>query len=138
MTRRSAEMKTIIPPKIKNPCPVSWSEMSGDSKRRLCQQCSCHVHDLTEMTSTEREIILNKEGKICVKYQTDSKGGLISYGDTHSFLRFFIRFRRSFITLMVATLPFALPSCVTRFGKPTNAASTENSDTFPTYIMGSK
>lgn len=106
-------MNPEIPPRIEHPCPMSWSDMSGDSKRRFCDHCQLHVHNLSEMSAVERTQVLGTEDK-CVTYQTDAKGRLISHGDQPWLARVFSRMRFGFFALLASVLPFGLSSCVTR------------------------
>ncbi len=43
--------------------------MSGDERTRFCTDCSKHVYNLSAMTTAEaEELILEKEGHLCVRY----------------------------------------------------------------------
>lgn len=58
-------------PKIAKPCPKLWSELDGEGRRRFCEQCQHHVHNLSEMTPQEQRKLLasSKKERICVAYQ---------------------------------------------------------------------
>lgn len=67
--------------------------MQGDSKRRFCEHCQLHVHNLSAMSRRERDtFVADSGGKACIAYRLDSAGGMI----TSSFWR-------------TATLPFRQP-----------------------------
>lgn len=67
-------MKTNFAPLISKPCPADWDAMTGDAKRRFCEHCRLHVHNLTAMDEAERVALLSGlTGRTCVAYvQTDS------------------------------------------------------------------
>ncbi len=43
---------------IPAPCPMDWDRMPGDDRRRFCEACGKHVHDLTAMRPDERAALL--------------------------------------------------------------------------------
>ncbi|MEZ5962544.1 MAG: hypothetical protein R3F56_01745 [Planctomycetota bacterium] len=55
---------------VASPCPAEWNQMTGDAKRRFCQQCQLHVHDLSAMTRAEAEAVLRDAGgaRVCVRF----------------------------------------------------------------------
>ena len=54
---------------IPTPCPMDWERMSGDDRRRRCEVCGKHVHNLTAMTSDEIVHVLSPlsegGGEVC-------------------------------------------------------------------------
>src|SRR5205823_8797543 len=57
---------------IRNPCPASWEQMAGDTKRRFCTHCNKFVHNLTEMPSDEAErLVCSNAGDLCVRFARD-------------------------------------------------------------------
>src|SRR4051812_16250421 len=63
--------------KIKNPCPKNWDEMVGDSRKRFCSECQLHVHNLSTLTESETQKLIQNPGRLCVAYFQDSKGGVL-------------------------------------------------------------
>jgi hypothetical protein len=62
-------MNSRFVPKIEKPCPANWDEMKGDEKRRFCERCQLHVHNLSAMTAKEqREVVGTTTGRVCVSY----------------------------------------------------------------------
>lgn len=62
-------MNSRFVPKIDKPCPANWEAMEGDEKRRFCEHCKLHVHNLSAMTEREqREVLSSKSGHKCVSY----------------------------------------------------------------------
>lgn len=60
-------------------CPKNWAEMDGDERKRYCQHCSLHVHDISAMPRQEAEKILAEaDGRLCVTYLADSQGNLLT------------------------------------------------------------
>lgn len=102
------------PPPIAEPCPKLWEEMKGDAKRRFCEHCQHHVHNLSEMTTAEREEILASKGRVCIAYEVNAKGVMVTRDDQQGFFAFFTRFRWAFLALVASILPFGFSSCTTR------------------------
>ena len=62
---------------IPEPCSADWNAMTGDEKRKFCDACAKHVHDLSAMTLREAEAILGAErnsGHLCIRYAYDASG----------------------------------------------------------------
>lgn len=62
---------------IPEPCSADWAEMTGDEKRKFCDACAKHVHDLSAMTLREAEEVLQSDresGHLCVRYAYDAQG----------------------------------------------------------------
>jgi hypothetical protein len=64
-------MNTTLAPKIDRPCRMRWESLQGDEKRRFCDQCQLHVHNLSAMTAEEQMTLAKSQtSRICVRYQT--------------------------------------------------------------------
>lgn len=62
-------MNLKIVPKIAKPCPANWDDMQGDDKRRFCEHCQLHVHNLSAMPLKEqREVLTSKNEHKCITY----------------------------------------------------------------------
>lgn len=62
-------MNTRFVPTIEKPCPASWDAMQGDEKKRYCERCQLHVHNLSAMTPSEqREVLALGTGRKCISY----------------------------------------------------------------------
>lgn len=109
-------MKHELPPHIPHPCPKQWEEMSGGKKRRFCEQCQRHVHDLSELDSVRRQQLLSSPESVCVTFLSDSKGRLISFEKSHWILSVLFRMRFAICAAVAAILPFGLSSCANRIG----------------------
>lgn len=48
---------------------MKWEEMKGDDKRRYCEHCQLHVHNLSAMSLHEqRETLAPESGPRCISY----------------------------------------------------------------------
>jgi hypothetical protein len=112
-------MKPEIPPTIVDPCPLAWNGMQGDDKRRFCEHCQLHVHNLSQMNARERQRLLGSEAHLCVTYAVDEKGALVEQARRFWISRFFARFRTAALALVAAILPLGT-ACANRqvMGKP--------------------
>ncbi|MDX6611174.1 MAG: hypothetical protein QOD75_360 [Blastocatellia bacterium] len=53
---------------IASPCPVDWTQMTGDDQKRHCSLCDLHVYNISEMTRKEAAaLITGSEGRICAR-----------------------------------------------------------------------
>lgn len=68
---------------IHDPCHENWDAMQeADGKRRFCESCDKHVHDVSAMTEHEAWSVLSeasKRGRVCVRYVTDGETGRIKF-----------------------------------------------------------
>lgn len=51
MTREELELLGSV--KVAAPCPMRWSDLQGDDKKRHCSQCNLHVYKVSAMTTAE-------------------------------------------------------------------------------------
>lgn len=67
MTREELELLAHV--RVAAPCPMKWSEMQGNEKKRLCQQCNLHVYKVSELTSTEAVALFKKSSseRVCAQ-----------------------------------------------------------------------
>ncbi|HRJ73125.1 MAG TPA: hypothetical protein PLS03_12950 [Terrimicrobiaceae bacterium] len=66
-------------PRIESPCPKSWSSLVGDDKKRFCEQCGLHVHNLSAMNTAERAAFLSGNSeRICVAYVAPPESRTVS------------------------------------------------------------
>ena len=65
--------------RIENPCPADWDQMVGDDRRRFCQGCQKHVHNLTAMPRAEAErLVCESAGRLCVRFARDAAGAVVT------------------------------------------------------------
>ncbi len=77
LARFLGAMKTNFAPLISKPCPADWDAMTGDAKRRFCEHCRLHVHNLTAMDEAERVALLFAEPlALSEKEENDVRGQL--------------------------------------------------------------
>lgn len=67
--------------KIASPCPVPWDTMEAteEERKRFCRQCSLHVYDLSGMSATEaEELIESSVGRLCVNFYQRPDGKVMT------------------------------------------------------------
>lgn len=65
--------------KIASPCSAGWDEMVGDARKRFCGECKLNVHNLSGMTKTEAENLLESfEGRLCVRFYQRADGTVLT------------------------------------------------------------
>lgn len=52
---------------IPTPCEMRWEDMKGDARVRHCEACKLSVHNLSEMTTSEVEALLQPGGRVCAR-----------------------------------------------------------------------
>ena len=63
---------------VASPCPADWSKMTGDERVRMCGQCNKHVFNLSQMSRSDaEEIIIEKNGNLCVRYYQRNDGTIL-------------------------------------------------------------
>ncbi len=63
-------------------CDEAWDGMAGNAQARLCERCSHHVHDLSEMSRTEAQALLDRsQGRLCVRFVPDANGAPLTRED---------------------------------------------------------
>ncbi|MBX3119133.1 MAG: hypothetical protein KF784_08720 [Fimbriimonadaceae bacterium] len=64
---------------VQKPCPKEWDAMHGDDKKRFCDHCQKHVHNISAMNKEDAERLLaNRTGAICVRYTQEADGRLVT------------------------------------------------------------
>lgn len=65
--------------KIASPCSANWDEMVGDNRKRFCGECKLNVYNLSGMSKTEAEnLIENAEGRLCVRFYKREDGTVLT------------------------------------------------------------
>lgn len=115
-------MKSEPPPfQIAKPCPKKWDEMSGDAKRRFCEHCQLHVHNLSSMTGSEREeFVAESKGRACIAYEVRGDGSMVTPSRWSRLSIPLRRIQQAAAALLAACLPMLFSACATRqtMGKP--------------------
>lgn len=65
---------------IETPCPMKWSDMKGDDRKRFCGQCKLRVHNTLAMTTEEVAALLEeaKTERRCATLYRRSDGTLVT------------------------------------------------------------
>ena len=76
MTPNTCSLDVI---QVASPCEASWDEMQGDDRSRYCKHCSQNVYNLTGMTRSEAEELLqNRTGRLCVRFFRRHDGTILT------------------------------------------------------------
>lgn len=52
--------------KVASPCSEKWESMRGDERRRFCEKCQLHVHDVRSLSEAEAtELLRGASGRVC-------------------------------------------------------------------------
>lgn len=64
---------------ILKPCPKAWESMAGTEKKRFCEVCQLHVHNLSVMNTKERETVMAQPGgPPCIAYELRPDGSMVT------------------------------------------------------------
>lgn len=105
--------------------------MKGDAKRRYCDHCQLHVHNLSAMPVQQQEQLVEETGgKACIAYELRPNGSVITWSRWRWLLRPFQRAQWAAVTLFATLLPFLFSSCTTRrmLGSPVAPRDTRQTD----------
>jgi hypothetical protein len=105
-------MKT--PPQVRTPCSMRWDEMRGDSRRRFCEDCQLHVHNLSALSQrgVARVLARGEHERVCITYTRRADGTLVTRWDTIIDL-IHRPIRRGVAWLVAASIPIVLSACQT-------------------------
>ena len=109
-------MRSTTPPlTVGTPCPKRWGELAGDDKRRFCEQCQLHVHNLSGMSAPEREhFVAESGGKACIAYELRPDGSMVTPSRWGWLLQPVYRFRFAMAAFLAALLPVVFTGCASR------------------------
>lgn len=108
---------------IASPCPVKFSDMKGDERKRFCEQCRQNVYNLSRLTEAEAvRLVTLSEQRICVTFLRRLDGTVITSdckgGFAQAFAERFQQRRRPGVVAMVgaAVVAFLFATAITLFG----------------------
>jgi predicted Fe-S protein YdhL (DUF1289 family) len=91
--------------RIVTPCPIAWSDMSGDDRIRFCGRCRKNVYNVAEMSRSEALAVIERtEGRVCMRLTRRTDGTVVT-GDCWTRLR---QARRRGLLAFAAMLPVVL------------------------------
>ena len=65
--------------RIASPCTADWNRMEGDDRVRFCGDCKLHVFNLSAMTRSEAEALLQaRTGRTCVRFYRRADGTVLT------------------------------------------------------------
>jgi hypothetical protein len=64
---------------VASPCSAAWSDMEGDDRVRFCRQCHQNVYNLSAMSRSEAEtLVQGMEGVPCVRLYRRADGTVLT------------------------------------------------------------
>ncbi len=101
---------------IETPCQQDWSGMKpADMKKRFCDECKMHVHDLAAMTKREAKDVLASGAAdgLCIRYLYDQHGDVVFADDPRLVApSALVRAKRFALGAMAVALPLSLTACM--------------------------
>jgi hypothetical protein len=111
--------------RVAKPCHASWEAMEGDERVRHCGACNLNVFNLSGMTRSEaEELILEKQGRLCVRYYQRRRDGTVLTRDCPVGVRT-VRRRLAYTLTCAFTLFIAVASWAAR--RPARGAEAQHS-----------
>ncbi|WP_240359656.1 hypothetical protein [Pyxidicoccus trucidator] len=74
MTTRSLDERLTIA----TPCKMRWEEMTGDARVRHCGACRLNVYNVSELSTSEVETLLQSGGQVCARLYRRSDGTVVT------------------------------------------------------------
>lgn len=100
------------PWKIAKPCTADWEQMAGDDRKRFCEQCGKHVHNVSAMTSRERaEFAKPANQNECIAYVHRTDGAPVDLSVWTKLRRYMPPLRLMRWSAVAALLPSVLTAC---------------------------
>lgn len=66
--------------RIATPCKMDWNKMTGDERKRYCQDCNLHVYNVSELSPKETVDLLrsNNGGRVCLQIYRRKDGTVMT------------------------------------------------------------
>lgn len=66
--------------KIATPCKMDWNKMTGDERKRYCQECKLHVYNVSELSPKETVDLLQNAngGRVCLQLYRRKDGTVMT------------------------------------------------------------
>src|SRR5687768_11343989 len=93
---------------IESPCGQDFSGMKpAGMRKRFCDTCKMHVHDLSKMTRREAKTLLSSEETegLCIRYLHDQHGDIV-------FTDSLVRAKRFALGALAVAMPMTLTACM--------------------------
>jgi hypothetical protein len=73
-------------PKLSYVCPIPWSELKGDDRKKFCEKCGLHVTNLSALNEAARQALVKRAEteSICVSYYLCSNGDCVTPESSHT------------------------------------------------------
>jgi hypothetical protein len=98
---------------IATPCPMKFSDMKGDERKRFCTQCRQNVYNLSKLARAEAlQVISNSEEFPCVTFYRRADGTVLTSdcngGFAQAFTEKFSRRKKAGLFALVSAAVVAL------------------------------
>jgi hypothetical protein len=107
---------------IETPCQQDWNGMRpADMKKRFCDECRMHVHDLAAMTKREAKTVLAGDATegLCIRYLYDEHGEVVFSDDPRLVApNALVRAKRFAFGALALALPLTLTACMGKAPTP--------------------
>jgi hypothetical protein len=72
------------------PCPMKWSAMKGDDRKRFCNACQQHVFNLSGLRRDEVDaLVQHTGGQVCVRFFRRADGTVLTRDCSRRFSQVF-------------------------------------------------
>ena len=107
---------------IETPCAKDWTGMKpADAKKRFCDECKMHVHDLASLSKREAKTLLSGDATegLCIRYLYDQHGEVV-FRDDPRLVRpnALVRAKRFVVGAAAVALPLTLTACMGAAPRP--------------------
>lgn len=105
---------------VKTPCGRDFEAMRREGKKRFCEACRTHVHDLSSMTRAEAKALLESPATqgLCVRFLYDDRGNAVFADDVVSASSLLRKAKRAAAATVALALPLSLNACMGAYVPP--------------------
>src|ERR1041385_2609195 len=97
---------------VAEPCSADWETMRGNDRRRFCEHCRKHVHNVSAMNKSERAEFAKASGAVCIRYELRPDGRFADFSFLASLRRWFPILRLVRWSALVALCSVVLNGCM--------------------------
>jgi hypothetical protein len=77
--RARVELPLLRQVRVASPCKERWDDMAGDGHVRFCGRCEKNVYDLSALTASQAEALLQERGESkCVRFYRRTDGTVLT------------------------------------------------------------
>lgn len=94
---------------IASPCSLDWEQMTGDERVRFCGACNKNVYNISRMTRTEAEALIESaQGKLCAKFERRADGTILTADERTALAGFRWRLPRFAVAVVSTALSLSV------------------------------